>query len=385
MRECNMKDLLNCLVILMGVILLQACSGEASKAEKRILTIEAHATNNTLFYSGMIQPLKAVMVPSPVDGVVVDMPFQYGERVKKGQLLFVLSSAKFLSDYKAALMQYVKMKSDFNTSQTQLKESDFLHKNELISDDDFKMKQSNYYAAKLALVQAKDTLENLLHQLDIKNLNLASLSISDIDKITQAMHLQMTSENLRILAPNDGIILAHNKSEDETKKTAKGDAVKQGDVLAMIGDMKGISVQIKVNELTVNQLHPGQKIKITGIAFPEEILNGEILRVDRQGESTSGGMPTFTVEVNVPVLTETQQKMIHVGMSAKVEIDLAEKPQIMIPLTALNEKNGEAFVEKLEAISGKKQLVAIKVGKSTMDSIAVLSGLKTGDKIIVSN
>ncbi len=51
----------------------------------------------------------------------------------------------------------------------------------------------------LALLQAKDALEILLHQLDIKDIDLYKLTIADIDKITQALHLQMNSENLRIL------------------------------------------------------------------------------------------------------------------------------------------------------------------------------------------
>src|SRR5437762_10094006 len=111
-----MKKLINCMGIMVAILLFQACSNESTKVDKHVVNIESQSISNTLFYTGTIQPLKASVITSPVDGVVVDMPFQYGERVKKGQLLFVLSSAKFLSDYKAALTQFVKTKSDFNTS-----------------------------------------------------------------------------------------------------------------------------------------------------------------------------------------------------------------------------------------------------------------------------
>lgn len=373
------------MILLLLILSLSACSREPALKNNHIVTVESNSFANTLFYSGTIQPLKTLVVPSPVDGVVVDMPFQYGEEVKAGQLLYVITSAKFLTDYKSALMQYIKAKSDFNNNQTLLGEAKFLHKNQLISDDDFKMKQSSYYASQLALLQAKDTLETLLHQLDIKNINLYNLTIADVDKITQAMHLQMNSENLRILAPANGIILSPSKNDDEIKKTLKGDAIKQGDILAVIGDMSGITVRIKVNELTVNQLKAGQKVKVTGIAFPDHALDGEIARVDRQGEVSGGGQPAFNVEISVLKLTQAQQKIIHAGMSAKIQIDIRQESQIMIPIMAVKEKNGDAFIQSYDEKTRKIREVAIRTGKTTMDSIAVLSGLKAGDKIVVPN
>lgn len=371
------------LLLIVVFILLQACSREDS-TNKNVLTIQSSASSNSLYYSGVIQPIQTAVISSPADGVVVDMPFQYGEVVKSSQLLFMVSSSKFLTDYKTALMQYVKAKSDFNNGQTQLTEATFLHKNELISDDDFKMKQASYYANQLALLQAKDALENLLQQLNIKDVDLNKLSIADIDKIKQAMHLQISAQNLKISAPSQGVVLAPAKSEEENKKILKGDVVKQGDVLATIGDLSGISVNIKVNELVINQLKIGQKVKITGIAFPDDILNGEIKRVDRQGEAANGGLPTFSVQVVVAKLTPQQQKMIHVGMSAKVEIDIANDAQIMVPIAAVNEKAGQSYVEVLDKHNQPK-MVAVSTGKTTQDSVAIVTGLNIGDKIVIPN
>lgn len=200
------------------MLCLSACSGEPKIEGAHYVTINKQVLANTLYYSGTVQPLNTLVVPCPAEGVVVEMPFQYGESVKSGDLLFMLSSAKFLSDYKTALMGYVKAKNDYNNSQTELSEAEFLHKNELISDDQYKMKKSNFYGVRLALVQAKDALENLLKQSDIKNIKLDNLSIADIDKITQAMRLDTNSENLQIIAPASGVVLSQTKNEEETKK-----------------------------------------------------------------------------------------------------------------------------------------------------------------------
>lgn len=369
--------------VILFFLLLPSCSRQPSLSNSHVISVQSHALAQSLFYSGTVQPLKTIVIPSPAEGVVVDMSFQYGELIKSGQLLFLLSSSKFVTDYKAALMQYIKAKSEFNNSQTQLAEAQFLHKNQLISDDEYKTKKANFYGNQLALLQAKDVLDTLSKQLNINNIDLYKLTIADIDKITKAMHLQMNYDNLRIIAPTSGVLLSPNKSEEETKKITKGDIVKQGDVLAIIGDMSGISVQVKVNELTVNQLDVGQPVKVTGIAFPDDILEGKIERIDRQGEVSNGSLPTFAVKVIVPHLTPEQQKIIHVGMSAKVEIDIEEQAKMTIPLNALTEKDGVSYVKFYDE---KKQLtreVAIKTGKTTLDSVTVLSGLKLGDKIIV--
>lgn len=371
-------------LILTLFILNQACSDRQKTKTDTLVSVQLHADSQTLFYSGIIQPLHQRVVTNPAEGVIIDMPFQYGQAVKSGQLLFVISSTKFLTDYKTALMQYVKTKSEMNTMQTQLNEAKFLHKNQLISDDDFKMKQSGYYAARLALLQAKDTLENLLHQLNINDVNLYNLTIANIDKINQALHPQSNRDNLRIVSPVDGIVLAPNKSSEESKQTMQGDAVKQGDVLALIGDMQGITVQVKVNELIVNQLHAGQTVKITGIAFPD-MLTGKITRVDKQGEIANGGLPTFNVDIAVYSLTHEQQKNIHVGMSAKIEMTLQEDSHLTVPLAAVNEKDGLAFVNLWDEKLKTARKISVQTGKTTLDSVVILAGLKEGDKIVLTH
>ena len=361
---------------------LSACSRSSESPALTTLTVAESPFSNTLFYTGMVQPSKTMVVTSPAEGVVMETSFQYGEPVCANQLLFKLSSAKFLSDYKSALMQYIKAKSEFNDNKAQLSESKFLHKNLLISDDAFKMKQSGYYAAQLALLQAKDTLQSLLQQLDIKNFNLYKLTIADIDKITDALHMEMASESLRILSPTSGIALSSSKSEEESKKILKGDVVKQGDVLAVIGDMSGLTVRIKVNEITINQIKVAQKVKVTGIAF-SDVLSGEIKQIDRQGEPSSSGVPTFSVMVMVPLLTPEQQKRIHVGMSAKVEIKVDEGAQIAIPMSAVFEKNGVFYVKLYDAKTKKGREQLIETGKTTNDSVEILAGLKSGDQIVL--
>ena len=360
---------------------LLACSHPKETADN-FVTVQKEAQTNNLYFTAVIQPLKITVIPAPAEGTIVEMPHQYGETVQTGETIFELASTKFISDYKSALMQYVKAKSDFNTNQTQLTESEFLHKNQLISDDDFKMKRANFYAAQLTLLQAKDTLDGLLKQLNLKEEDLHQLSINDIDKINKAMHSNVDAQTIFIKAPTAGILLSPPKNEDEAKKLGKGDLIKQGDVLALMGDMSGVRVTIKVNELSINQLHANQNAIITGPAFSDFSLHGKIARIDRQAQTSNSSLPLFAVEVIVPKLSVQEKEAIRVGMSARVEVLTLAHPALIIPIQTVFSQQGKAYVQRFNPTTQALETIHITPGKTTLDGITVLAGLNAGDKIV---
>lgn len=349
-----------------------------------MITVSEKNFSTSLFFTGTIQPLKSIVVTSPAEGVISEMAFHYGDGVKPGQLLFMIASEKFKTDYQNALMQYIKAKNEFSNAKSTLSESQFLHKNQLISDDDFKSKQSGYYNAQLSLMQSRDALSAMLKQLAVSGLNLDQLKIENIEKITQAMHVQGGAQILRIMTPAIGVALLASKNNggEEVKKIEQGDQVKQGDVLAVIGDVSGLKIHINVNEFNINQLKVGQKVKVTGAAFPGMILVGAITGLDRQGQASNGGVPVFPVEIIVPKLTQEQQAVIHIGMSAKVEITIEQPLQITIPISAVILKQGETFVKVQDHHQIKE--VAVKTGQTTVDSVVIESGLHEGDRVLVA-
>jgi len=363
---------------------LLGCNDKVEKNEKseRLIKVEPKVSQHHLFYAGVIQPIKTYIVTSPFEGIIQDMQFRYGDPVNKGQLLFQISSEKFQTDYKSSLMQYIKAKTDLNNSKSQLTEAKFLHKNQLISDDDFKSKRTAFYTSQLTLVEAEDALAKILKQLDVKGFNLYSLTIEDIDKITQILHSKDGSGRLTVLSPDSGLALLPVKVESsDAKKIGKGEAVKQGDILAIIGDLSGLAIVINVNEFNVNQIKVGQKVKISGTAFPHHLLDGVVESIDKQGQPSSGNVPMFQVNIVVPKLTKEQQQIIHVGMSAKVDIKIASEPVISIPISAIIDKNGEAYVKVMR--DNKLLLEKVQTGRTSMNNIEITSNLKLGDEIAI--
>jgi len=370
------------IIFLLGCLYAIMHHHKKNSAQSVVATVKIAPLTTTLYYSGIIEPLKTVVITSPADGVINEMLFHFGDEVKQGQLLFSIFSDKFQTDYKTTLMQYIKAKTDYANSQSQMREGDFLHQNQLISDDDYKAKQITYYNARLAMVQAKDALDHLQKQIDFHGMNFYDLKIEDIDKITQILHAQNALQQIHVVSAASGVVLLPNKGDGELKKIVKGDAVKQGDVIAVIGDVSGLMLHINVSEFNVNQVKPGQKVKVTGAAFPDFILEGEISAINRQGETVQGSLPVFPVEVIVPTLTRQQQAMIHIGMSAKIAIEIGDSPKMTVPIKAVVQQDGKTYVYVKDDKTEKVHEVAVKTGETTMDSVVIDASLMPGEKIV---
>jgi multidrug efflux pump subunit AcrA (membrane-fusion protein) len=337
----------------------------------------------SVYYSGIIQPLKTMIVTSPEEGIVEEMSFHYGDVVDLNQPLFTINSAKFQSDYKVALMQYIKSKTEFNNSRSQLSEAKFLHQHELISDDDFKAKQTNFYTSQLSFIEAENVLTSMLKQLNAKELNLSHLNIENIDKINQVLNAKEGAQKIKIVAPAKGVALIPIKNEGEEsnlKKISQGGDVKKGDVLAMIGDVSGYTIRISVNEFNVNQLQRGQKVKVTGTAFPQYVLEGEIASIDRQGQPAQGGLPVFPVEIIIPKVDAAARAVIHIGMSAKVEVNIESKLLLTIPIAAVFTKQGSPHVKL--AKDQKIIETPIQTGMTTASRVVVEANLEEGDHVV---
>lgn len=359
-----------------------------NKISSHIIQVENTPLSSTLFYTGIIQPVKLATITSNTDGMIESTLFNYGDKIKADQVLFIISSEKFHADYKTILMQYIKSKSDYVTNKNRLIESRFLHNSQLISDDEYKSKQVEYYNAQLEMVQSRDSLSSMLKRLDLRGVNIDALKIQDVEKISHLIESDDGSQRLKIVSKVSGVILQPTKNESgegELKKVMPGDQAKLNEVLAIITDMSRLLIHIEVSEFNINQIKVGQKVQVTGAAFPSMVLDGTITAVNQQGESGQNGTQSFPVEVTVGHLTHAQQAIIHIGMSVQVAINIIEGEKITIPIGAVVQKNQDSYVQVKDSHSGKVHPVKVTLGKTVMNSVIVESNLMAGDKIVLTN
>ena len=362
-------------------------------------TLVIHPQNHTshLYFQGIIAPIQITPLTSSIDGVVEARLFNYGDTVKKGATLFHIKSDAFEKEYQNSLSEFLKAQENYMTNHEKKRSSEELWSAGLISRNDHNAQINAAADASLSLKLARQKLIALLKSGGIldeqatKDLAtyLQALTITNVAAVNRALNIDVSL--IKLHAPADGITLMASQQQDNNqssghRETLIGATVKPQDVLVLIGNMSGITIHIKVNEIDINHLKLHQAATITGTAFPDVTLQGEITALNTQAnDEGSSNLPTFSVTITVPHLSVEQQQKIHVGMSTQVEITLHSPAVISIPLSAIQHQEDQETVTIIDPETKKTRTVAVKTGRTDPNNVVILDGLKEGETIVINH
>lgn len=379
-------------------IMLASCGKHPSESTQpnTIMTVESKAYSNTLYFNGYIQPLEVVPVTSAIAGVISAKLFQFGDKVNKHQLLYKVRPSTDKNSIQTALSTFLQSKEAVSTSKTQLQANELLHKNGLLSDNEYHSGIADFYNKELAFIQAENSLKDALK--NYPDLDKAfALKLSDIHQVKELIDLMSEQKNIPIYAPEAGVALiasnnsgGGNNSESTGGSTVSGNAavgsqINVGDLLVNIGNLTGIILKINVDEISIQNIKVGQMATVTNIAFPDLKMIGKVTSIAAEADSSSGAQPTFVVKITVASLTPTEKEELRIGMSANIAIKVDYPPKILIPISAVVTQQGSTFVNVIDPKTQKPLLKDVQTGQTTNDSVVILSGLNVGDKILVSH
>lgn len=379
-----MNNYLKIFSIVSLILMLVSCGSSDKPQTSSLKTYEVkpQPLHKTLHFTGTVQPIRESSLTSPMEAVVETMHFHYGQMVKKGEIVLTLNSNELQKQYNDTLTDYLKAKDSYSIAKAKFVGTDELWNAGLISKNNYLSEKSGLDTARVTLMQATRKLSEMLEKMDDKNTqNISNLSLADFDKVRKIL---TSNHNLiHLKAPSDGIMLYPPKSgEDKNNRVTVGSTIKSGQVIALIGDLKGISVEIDVPEIDIDKIRPGMKATISGVAFGRHQLQGKLVAVNAQASNTStGGLPSFTAVVEVNSLTPEQQSWIKVGMSASIELNVESDDQLLIPIAAVKREKGSSIVQ-VQLAKGKIQKRMITTGAAQADSVVVESGLKSGDVVV---
>lgn len=381
---------MNVFILTVSMFLVSASSNALAKTDAnnyKTMTVTTQTVVTPLYFTGTVKPLSMSNVVAPDDGVVVNMNFKYGQTVTKGQTLLKINSKKLEQDYDSALTNYLKAKDAYNMSVSKYKSTQALWDMKIIPEDELTSAKSSRDSAHIAYLQASYALEDTIKRGPSMSEDVKNLRLSDFEKVDKALRIRYNYLNVK--SPKAGVALQPPKTGSGSQETGNinvGSSVKLGQVVTSIGDLNGISVDIKVNEIDINKVKLKQAVHITGVAFPGFKLAGHVSSIDSQAttqEGGSGGLPTFPVTVVVPTLTTAQAKVIRVGMSAKVELEISRPKDIIVPIKAVYKRKGKSYVNLL--VNGKAEPREVITSDTTVSDVEIEHGLNNGDKVIIND
>ena len=165
-----------------------------------------------------------------------------------------------------------------------------------------------------------------------------------------------------------------------------GTPVSAGNALFTITDASALTIAAQVDETDVLTVHPGVTADIQLNAEPGATYPGTVTAIDPTAVTSSQGNVTYTVRLSLGTgrLQDGEAAPAPLpGMSAIANLDvLTARHTLSVPSSALI-INGQTTSVWLVS-GGSARLHPITLGAQGQTVVQVLSGLKAGDRIVVS-
>lgn len=391
LRHVN-KLLIFALIFTLAVS-LSGCDKSKKQAQKgavkeTIFTAKEHSTTTQLYYKGTLAPIRSIPVVSPIDGLVVKLLAAYGEVVKKKEGLVVLNATRLATDYRTAVSDFLQKKAALETQKTTYAGDKQLYQAGVMSKEDFENAENTYATSVLNFSQARLNLQKVLMRAGITPQTIEKLSLGETKAVDKIM--QRSFSRVKVASPADGVLLIPVESKDSSGakvggKLTVGAKVTASQPILTVGDLTGYKLAIQISELNITEVKPGLRAFITGQAFPGLTLQGKVSQVAVQADPNAGGggaVSMFSATVRVPNVSPAARKKIRVGMTAKIEIQIANPAKILVPINAVQVKGNKMFVTVIDK-NGRRKDVEVQTGSTTMTEVAIISGIKAGDKVVV--
>jgi RND family efflux transporter MFP subunit len=256
-------------------------------------------------------------------------------------------------------------------TQIYFKKGDFVSEGEVLAQVDDTYKRLALENARLNHDKYKEDYERyqVLQQGDaVTETQLRDIRLAYEGAIIQLEQVEKQWKDTRILAPFGGYITSRN--------IELGTFVNQGTPIAEIVDIETLKVVLSVSETNAYKLKTGQKVNVTTVIYPGIVFVGTVSHISPKGDKEH----SYPIEISI---TNNRQYPLKAGTYVAGRIDLDDmEPWLAIPRDAIVSSIKDPSVYKIENNSAR--LVKINTGRDDNAFIEVLSGLKEGDKVVVS-
>ncbi|MBR9727160.1 efflux RND transporter periplasmic adaptor subunit [Shewanella intestini] len=279
-----------------------------------------------------------------------------------------LRNAQKLQDLKLSLAE-----AEMNQKKAQLKVD--------ISDATVSEIDKKKYVIEATIANDKVALVQQQIKLEINGAKQRQkMLVGDKQKFTsEVAALKKGIQSLTLIAPRSGMVVYGIDAMGN--KVAEGQSIYVGDAILSMPELDNMQVNMTIPEVEAGRVKVGQTLKVRLDANPDRIFNGKIKQLGAVFRVKNQDVP-LTIFDAVATVTKPDSSLMRPGMTAKVAIDVtSNKPQLLLPLDAIEYKNGQAFVQ----IEGffQNRLKSITLGKMGTHQVEVLTGLQAGDEVVL--
>lgn len=388
-------------IIFLILIILSSCSGK-EVSDVQVTTVKAGTFLEELTEQGTVEAVNSISVSAPVisyryGSLKIAKIVDDGEEVEKGDTVMVFDPSEIKrsiiqaeQQLEIAKAEYEKLKS---TQQSEIEDLEADLELARISQEISRINfETSIYepsvtkqeialkleSATIALNRAKEQIENkkIIHREDLiqKSLTMKQLTAT-LAEANSSMN------NLFVVSPARGIAIKE-ENWNTGQKWAIGDQPYSGSKLIELPDLAEMRAEVKINEVDVSKILPGQRVEIRPDAYSDSLYTAKVESVANlaQNKDYKSRIKIFPVQIRI----SGQSKKLLPGLSVSCKIIVNEIPNVLfIPLESLFREQGLEYVW-LKSGSGFKRR-DVKTGAINTDFAIITEGLEENDAIALSN
>jgi RND family efflux transporter MFP subunit len=331
--------------------------------------------------SGYVVARRRATVSSKVTGKVLEVFVEEGKAVKKGQILARLDDSQMRAGLEVARAQLAASRSAAAEDEARLREAErqYARLNQLIQE-------------KVVGRAEVDTAQAAVESLQAR-IALARQQVEVAERQVTARETDLADTVVR--APFDGVAVSKDAQPGEmiSPVSAGGGFTRTG--ICTLVDMSSLEIEVDVSESYINRVKPNQPVEAVLDAYPEWRIPGHVITTvptaDRQ---------KATVRVRIgfdPAAGSSEAKSADAPLDPRILPDMGvkvsflserqppsdepAKPRILIPKSAVQSEGGRSVVFLVR--DDRVERRAVTVGAPEGDQVEVVSGLTSGDRIVV--
>jgi cobalt-zinc-cadmium efflux system membrane fusion protein len=300
-----------------------------------------------------VNPNRVSHVVLPLGGKVTNVLVHVGDFVKQGQALLMVESP----DADAALSTYLQAEAAVTTAKSSLLKAkadvDRLHdldEHQAVAKKDVLNAEAVYAQSQAALEQALATSKQAARRLELLGLKPG-----------------VFGQSVAVRAPISGKVLEMSVVPGEFRNDTNAN-------LITIADLSSVWVTSDVAENMIRFIQKGERLEVELSAYPGQVFHARVTRIADTVDPT-----TRTLKVSAELANPGER--LRPEMFGRIRHVDSTRIAPVIPAAAVIQGDNQNVVYR-EVSRGVFEPTPVKLGNRVGDLIAVLDGLRPGDRVV---
>ncbi|MCM1107870.1 MAG: efflux RND transporter periplasmic adaptor subunit [Clostridium sp.] len=338
--------------------MMTSCQQTAQRPEMKAdyVTMKVKTDSLTLStrYSATIRGCQDIEIYPQVGGTLQRLLVTEGERVKKGQTLFIIDQVPYQAALNTAQANLESAQANLSTAELTYQSTKRLFEQKVVSDFDLQKAQNSLQSAKAAVSQAK----------------------------AQVVNAQNNLSYTTVKSPADGVVgtLPYRQG------ALVGSSMPQP--LTTVSDNNTMYVYFSLPEsqlLSMTREYGTPEEAVANMpAVGLQLVDGSMYDLQGKVETISGVIDRSTGSVSLRAVFNNPKHVLFSGSTGNIVIPQHYNNQIVIPQVATVQKQDKYFVFGIDG-EGNAKSIAIKIAPyNNGKEYIVTEGLKAGEEIIAT-